>query len=319
MEQERLKMYQLLHGDEITPLGFSAFVSKYFATEATTKNLHDYLISKKSPRGEYYYSNPVGDFFKKYACDLFPNSTYCGGSGSSTPTANVFSCIEAVHTSGKAYTPGKTQLHITRDGGIKHIFKNDYGFTYKDGDKYQWGTWACVGTNGYKITLRNGQTFSSTDLKWSAVPPKGNTPNQTPPTGGGTETKLNAGDLAGGKSVGIGMKGAIVGDIQNLLIKLGYVNVSKDNKADSNFGRRTKKMVEDFQSLNGLVPPDGIVGKDTWAKLNDPAAVKNNSSSSDGSTKTTVAKDGETVAGSDVIIVNEKLKKTLRENLLKFN
>lgn len=320
MEQERLKMYQLLHGDEITPLGFSAFVSKYFATEATTKNLHDYLISKRSPRGEYYYSNPVGDFFKKYACDLFPNSTYCGGSGSATttPGTNVFACVEAVHTSGKAYTPGKTQLHITRDGGIKHIFKNDYGFAFKNGDKYLFGTWACVGTNGYKITLTNGQTFSSTDLKWSAVPPKGGTPSQTPPTGGGTETNLTASDLTGGKSVRIGMKGDIVGKIQNLLIKLGYVNVSKDNKADNNFGRRTKQMVIDFQKANGLLD-DGIVGKDTWAKLNDPAAVKNNSSSSDGSAKTSVAKDGETVAGSDVIIVNEKLKKTLRENLLKFN
>ena len=96
-------------------------------------------------------------------------------------------------------------------------------------------------------------------------------------------------------------------------------NVAGTFTSENNFGRRTKKMVEDFQSLNGLVPPDGIVGKDTWAKLNDPAAVKNNSSSSDGSAKTSVAKDGETVAGSDVIIVNEKLKKTLRETLLKFN
>jgi hypothetical protein len=319
MENERIKIYQGLKADGETDLGFVDFKKKYFGSEQATSNFYQMLVSAQDPKGVFYYNDTIQNFFKKYACDLFPNSTYCGGSGSSTPTANVFSCIEAVHTSGKAYTSGKTQLHITRDGGIKHIFKNDYGFAYKDGDKYQWGTWACVGTNGYKITLRNGQTFSSTDLKWSAVPPKGNTPNQTPPTGGGTETKLNAGDLASGKSVGIGMKGAIVGDIQNLLIKLGYVNVSRDNKADSNFGRRTKKMVEDFQSLNGLVPPDGIVGKDTWAKLNDPAAVKNNSSSSDGSTKTTVAKDGETVAGSDVIIVNEKLKKTLRENLLKFN
>ena len=195
MENERIKIYQGLKADGETDLGFVDFKKKYFGSEQATSNFYQMLVSAQDPKGVFYYNDTIQNFFKKYACDLFPNSTYCGGSGSSTPTANVFSCIEAVHTSGKAYTSGKTQLHITRDGGIKHIFKNDYGFAYKDGDKYQWGTWACVGTNGYKITLRNGQTFSSTDLKWSAVPPKGNTPNQTPPTGGGTETKLNAGDL----------------------------------------------------------------------------------------------------------------------------
>lgn len=294
---------------------YSEFEKTYF------KNETNFYVFFNLMRDRFNFGQDLKALYSIFACDFewAKKTVFCGGSGSSTPSANVFACIEAVHTSGRAYTTGKTQLHIKRDGGITHIFKNDYGFTYKDNDKYQWGTWVCVGTNGYKITLKNGQTFSSTDLKWSAVPPKGGTPNQTPPNGGATETNLTASDLTGGQSVGIGMKGKIVGDIQNLLIKLGYVNVSKDNKADSNFGRRTKKMVEDFQSLNGLVPPDGIVGKDTWAKLNDPAAVKNNSSSSDGSAKTSVAKDGETVAGSDVIIVNEKLKKTLRENLLKFN
>jgi hypothetical protein len=172
MEQERLKMYQLLKGDEVTDLGFSAFVSKYFATEDITKNLYDDLISKKSPRGEFYYSNSVGDFFKKYACDLFPNSTYCGGSGSATttPGTNVFACIEAEHNSGKKYTADRTQLHITRANGSKHIFINDYKFIYLHNKVKHGGTWICDGPTSYKITLKNGQTYSPNVGKWSDKP-----------------------------------------------------------------------------------------------------------------------------------------------------
>jgi hypothetical protein len=97
MEQERLKIYQLLFSDEITSLNFSAFIKKHFATESTTKNLHDFLISKKSPRKMFYYTNTVDKFFKKYACDLFSNSTYCGGSGvvtpNPTPTGDFPPCV----------------------------------------------------------------------------------------------------------------------------------------------------------------------------------------------------------------------------------
>lgn len=138
---------------------------------------------------------------------------------------------------------------------------------------------------------------------------------------GFTDTTLTGDDLKKGSVVKIGMRGDIVGQIQDLLIKLGYVNVSKDNKTDKIFGTRTEKMVKDFQKNNGL-NDDGEVGKDTWPKLNDPAAVKNSTSSESGAlggAKADVPKDGETTAGSDAIIIKESLRKSLRKNLLKFN
>lgn len=295
---------------------YREFEGSYF------KNETNFYIFFNLMRDRFNFGQDLKTLYSIFACDLewAKKTVFCGGSGSASTTSgtNVFACVEAVHTSGRSYTADRSQLHITRAGGIKHVFVSNYGFIYLMGNMRKSGKWSCVGTNGYIITLTNGQTFSSTDLKWSAVPPKGGTPSQTPPTGGGTETNLTAGDLTGGKSVRIGMKGDIVGDIQKLLIKLGYTNVSSSGNSDNVFGRRTKQMVIDFQKANGLLD-DGIVGKNTWGKLNDPAAVKNSTSSSDGSAKTSVAKDGETVAGSDVIIVNEKLKKTLRENLLKFN
>jgi hypothetical protein len=300
MEQERLKMYQLLHGDEITPLGFSDFVKKYFATETTTRNLHDYLISKKSPRGQYYYSNPVGDFFKKYACDLFPNSTYCGGSGSTTtPGTNVFACVEAAHTSGRVYTSGRTQLHITRAGGIKHVFVNNYGFIYLMGSIRKSGKWACDGTNDYKITLTNGQTYSSKDQIWSQVP-QTPPPAPAPTTGGGiTPTTLTPDDLIDGKFVKMGMKGDIIGKIQELLISKGYKDISRDGKVDNIFGRRTKKMVKNFQSANNLVD-DGAVGPLTWGKLNDSSAVT--ASMSTTNTSTAATEKIPVISGSDAIL-----------------
>jgi peptidoglycan hydrolase-like protein with peptidoglycan-binding domain len=144
------------------------------------------------------------------------------------------------------------------------------------------------------------------------------------PFSGSTDTRLTDDSIKSGSVVKIGMRGDIVGQVQDLLIKLGYVNVSKDNKVDKIFGTRTEKMVKDFQRNNGL-KDDGVVGKDTWPKLKDPAAVKNtssgtsSSSSAIGSAQADVPKDGETTAGTDAIIIKESLRKTLRKNLLKFN
>jgi peptidoglycan hydrolase-like protein with peptidoglycan-binding domain len=138
---------------------------------------------------------------------------------------------------------------------------------------------------------------------------------------GHTDTTLTGDDLKAGKFVKIGMRGKIVGDIQRLLIKLGYTDISKSGNPDDIFGRRTKASVEEFQRNNNA-KDDGAVGSETWPKLNDPAAIKKGASSSSsavGGAQAEVPKDGETTAGSDAIIIKESLRKSLRKNLLKFN
>jgi hypothetical protein len=304
MENERIKIYQGLKADGETDLGFLDFNKKYFGSEQATSNFYQMLVSAQDPKGVFYYNDTIQNFFKKYACDLFPNSKYCGGSGSATttPGTSVFACIEAAHTSGRAYTSGRTQLHIARTGGSKHIFKNDYNFTYLMGTGRHTGTWACDGTNNYKITLTNGQTYSSKDHKWSPVPQTPPTPAPTPaPTtgGGATSTALTAEDLKNGRFVKSGMKGDIVGKIQELLISKGYKNISKDGKVDKVFGGRTKKMVKDFQSANGL-EDDGAVGPLTWGKLNDSSAVAASASTTSSSTTTT--EKIPVISGSDAVL-----------------
>jgi len=254
------------------------------------------------------------------------------GGNPATVTSDVFACLlnsKETDTQPKIVkTSSPNQVRQVFSDVIFYFFSNYYfQFTDKTGKfdktKHYKGTWKCDGDKDYIINTEDGDDYSSKRGNWKGVPNNSNNNNNNNNNNntGLVDTTLTGDELKAGKVVKIGMKGSIVGTIQDLLIKLGYTNVSSSGEKDNKFGRRTKQMVKDFQTNNGLTD-DGEVGKDTWPKLNDPAAVKNSASSTSslsGSAKTSVAKDGETVAGSDVIIVNEKLKKTLRENLLKFN
>ena len=241
-------------------------------------------------------------------------------------TADVFACLlNNAETPKIVKTSSSRQVRRVFDDET-HYFFSDYFFqiTDKTGKTVQYkGTWKCDGDKDFIINTEDGDEYSTKTGKWKG-PTKNNNSNSNNNSGSGTslvDTTLTADDLKAGKFVKKGMKGKIVGDIQNLLIKLGYTDVSKSGKADDKFGSRTEKMVKDFQKANDLTD-DGSVGEKTWPKLNDPAAVKNSSSSTSGAlggAKADVPKDGETTAGSDAIIIKESLRKSLRKNLLKFN
>lgn len=105
-----------------------------------------------------------------------PQPPVTGGQQSS-----AYACIEAVHPTGRSYTSDKGQLHIVRAGGSKHVFFSNNTFVYlKDTTKLV-GSWSCDGASGYKMTLRNGQTYSSKDGKWTSIPPQPTPPPTTPP------------------------------------------------------------------------------------------------------------------------------------------
>ncbi|KAA6452730.1 peptidoglycan recognition protein family protein [Bacillus swezeyi] len=74
-----------------------------------------------------------------------------------------------------------------------------------------------------------------------------------------------------------GDKGTEVKELQNNLLKLGY-KLPKYG-ADSHFGDETVAAVKAFQKDQGI-SVDGIVGKDTRAKINAALSKKNSSSSS---------------------------------------
>ena len=95
---------------------------------------------------------------------------------------------------------------------------------------------------------------------------------ETPDSSGGKtgfrETTLTIEDLKNGKTVSMGVKGDVVGKIQELLIAKGYKDVSKSKEPDDMFGSMTKAQVEKFQSDNkddkgDQLKKDGIVGPKT--------------------------------------------------------
>jgi hypothetical protein len=322
MEYERIKIYQGLKADGETELEFDAFKNKFFKSEKETARFYQMLVSAQDPKGVFYYNDTIQNFFKKYACDLFPNSTYCGGSGSTTTTTGTskFACVEAVHTSRRAYNSDKSQLHITRTNGTKHVFFNTGTFIYLDGSTKIKGKWGCDGTNKYKITLTNGQKYSLKDDKWSSVP---KTPPPTPEIDR-QQTRTNSIRLTdvknGTKSVKIGAKGSIVTKIQDLLIGLGYNDVSNSGKSDGNFGPKTDGMVKKYQKDNDL-KDDGIVGSKTITALlggkSDATKVE----------PAVTATQPDSIQGTDGVIIKEKekldilqesVKKLLRKSLLGF-
>jgi hypothetical protein len=94
------------------------------------------------------------------------------------------------------------------------------------------------------------------------TPPTEETPPQT------IQVNITPDDIKSGKIVKYGMRGDIVGKMQQLLIDFGYTDISNTKKPDNIFGPKTFKQVKNFQRGVGL-KADGVVGPLTWAKLNN--------------------------------------------------
>jgi hypothetical protein len=195
------------------------------------------------------------------------------------PTTNVFDCLlkdpDLKFVKSHNYMRYDYVDKDTKTPNYWAFFSNNrfYGSLSK-----KYGSWSCDGTDAYIIKIDGGAIYSSKTNEWTArttgnttTPSTGNT--ITPSTGNTTtitNTTLTADDLVKGGLVKLGMKGDIVGKIQELLISKGHKDISRDGKVDKIFGRRTKKMVKDFQSANDL-NDDGVVGPLTWGKLSDPS------------------------------------------------
>ena len=272
MEKNRKDFYvKLVNAGVITQTKYPDWSSYYFTNENRTLEL--WTNFKKNE----IVTQDEKTFFKNYACDLQPNSQYCTTQQppvpNPAPTTNVFGCL-------------------LKDPDLKFIKSHNYmRYDYVDKDtktpnywaffsnnrfhsslKKKNGSWSCDGTDAYIIKIDGGNIYSSKTNEWTS--PTTTTPTTTPTSTGNTTTIINttltADDLVKGGLVKLGMKGDIVGKIQELLISKGHKDISRDGKVDKIFGRRTKKMVKDFQSANDL-KDDGVVGPLTWGKLSDPA------------------------------------------------
>lgn len=330
MEEKRKKLFndvlafatkkmEVIKFSKTYPKGYIDWKTVNFKDEASVKNL--FINITNMDIFEPPFTEKV--FFEKFACDLTwaKNLNHCGANPKPTPapvTANVFDCLTKADAEIKPKA-GTTKYVIDNSmTGSTYIFWDDGDFSVKEKDNLSGvskftGKWKCI-ADGFVIDTNDGDHYDS-KTGWTGVAKSGSSGSTV------VDTTLTGDELKGGKFVKIGMKGKIVGDIQRLLIKLGYTDISKSGNPDDIFGRRTKASVVEFQR-NNQVKDDGAVGPETWPKLNDPAAIKKGASGASSSTSSSSAvsssDSGETEPGSDIII-KESLRKSLRKNLLKFN
>lgn len=144
---------------------------------------------------------------------------------------------------------------------------------------------------------------------------------QTPDQPQNRTNAIKLSDIKNGlKSVKIGAKGSIVTKIQDLLIGLGYNDVSNSGKSDGKFGPKTDAMVKKYQKDNGL-NDDGVVGAKTITAL---LTGKSDATKVEPVVNTT---QPDQIQGTDGYIIKEKekldilqesVKKLLRNSLLGF-
>jgi hypothetical protein len=159
MEQNRIDLYQLLLTDEIiTTLNYDQFIEKYFSSEESVEGLHQYLLSHISPRENFYYTKPLKDFFKKYACDLekFKNNNYC----TSTPNQNQTEVPNQqnqtpVPNQQNPQTPTPVSGDTSKDSENKMDDPGGGGKIYNiPGDPYKWR----IGEDGGWWAKKDSQT-----------------------------------------------------------------------------------------------------------------------------------------------------------------
>lgn len=231
-------------------------------------------------------------FIKKFACDkpTFKDSTYC--TSASSPTTGIdpkLSCVKRHYDNkGREVTinsNGSLVIRTLTPSKVWIFSKNYYWSQYNTELKKKEfeGKWECTGDSSFGIISNNKQWLSSDSLGWVDIAEPTTEPPTDTSTGGGftwKDVNLTIDDLKSGKTVSMGMRGSIVGEIQKLLIGKGYKEVSKSGQPDNMFGRMTKAQVEKFQLENkddkgNQLKKDGIVGPKTINALLAPPPAPN--------------------------------------------
>lgn len=122
------------------------------------------------------------------------------------------------------------------------------------------------GKKGYYKCTQSGKLFLELDSENKVDSKKETSKKQGSSL---KNTNLTLDDILNGKgSVRMGMKGPVVGEIQNILIKLNQSKVSNSGKADNIFGKLTDLAVKQFQGNNmSKGEQDGIVGQRTLKRM----------------------------------------------------
>lgn len=184
MENERLKIYQGLKADGETNLSFTDFKKKFFGSEQATVKFYEMLISAQDPDGNFYYTDSVKNFFKKYACDLFKYSNYCTQDG--FPKCASVKGTAVTDTFGFGTTYIKYRTSVWDKPEIK-LYKSADGKTGQyeilDGEKKGGkGTYSCTSDGRLFLDNPTGAPQQSTPQQTGGQQQSTPTQQQTTPT-----------------------------------------------------------------------------------------------------------------------------------------
>lgn len=256
------------------------WVEKNFGTIEAVVSLYNHMVKAQ------WYTKDINSFFAKFACDIYSDSQYCKGVSQSNNTSQngnnnqsdvndtqinaVFSCVnnsQILKGIKKSLNSANSVIYKLSTGGQLQ-FNTDKSFIYisrNDPNRQIKGNWDCNGSNEFIVNAENGARLDSKRGSWGYDVVHKSTTNETDePT----------------SYIKMGDKGDKVSDIQNLLIKNGYKNISKDGSVDGIFGQRTLSAVKDFQSANkdnqgNPLKVDGIVNSSTMEALNRKTLQEN--------------------------------------------
>ena len=257
------------------------WVDKNFGSEAAVVALYNHMVKAG------WYTKDVKSFFAKFACDLYSNGQYCQGVTQNTTSTNttttntqtvddssinaIFSCVygsQILKGMTKSLNGSNTIVYKLSTGGQLE-FNIDKSFVYvsrNDPNRKVKGTWECNGEKDFIVNTENNARLDSKLGYWEYDVIHKSTASET-------NTKTPAGNTNDSSvRIKMGDKGDKVKEVQNLLIKNGFKNVSKNGTADGVFGSRTLGAVKDFQSANkdkkgSPLVVDGIVGANTMEAL----------------------------------------------------
>ena len=206
----------------------------------------------------------VDDFFKGYVCDIKPDSDYCKAaakpSDDSQPVKTSGSKYwDVAIAAGDALVKSKDANAMATQDGKFAVYNTGRVYAVNAKGMFM-GTMEITGDKSYKIKYDDGDVYDSATATVTKT-------TDAPKTSQLVNVVIKPEEIVNGsKVVKVGMKGDIVTQIQNLLIKKGFKNISKSGQPDGIYGSRTAQSVRDFQEKNDLTK-DSIVGKNTWAKL----------------------------------------------------
>jgi hypothetical protein len=291
VREQRKKVYlRMVDSGDIRNTLYPDWVDKNFGTEEAVVALYNHMVKAG------WYTKDIKSFFAKFACDLYSNGQYCQGVTQNTPTTNTqttntqttntqttntqtvddshvnasFSCVngsQILKGITKKLLDSNTISYKLSTGGELQ-FNTDKSFIYvsrNDPNRKVNGTWECNGEKDFIVNTENNARLDSKLGYWEYDVLHKSTSSET-----NVKTSNNTTNFSG--RMKMGDKGDEVKEVQNLLIKNGFKNVSKDGTADGIFGSRTLGAVKDFQSANKdkMGKPlvvDGIVGANTMEAL----------------------------------------------------